>query len=417
MQNSSTAPHILIIGAGLGGLTLAQGLKKANIPFTIFERDATSDFRAQGYRIRINQDGAEALQKNLSPELWSLFERTCAKTEVGIASLNALDGSVIATKAGADPSRDAMLGPNAKPALGPYTVDRTTLRSLLLLGLEKHVSFGKELQKYEVTSNGVVAHFADESTAEGTLLVGADGLRSKVRKQYLPDYSLIDTDCRLIYGKTLLTPELEEKFTADAMKYMTLITDKSRGTNLVLFLEPIRFNNDPADESQGKLASVKDYVYWVLGSRQSTFSLSDTELFSLSNKDAAQLSLKLTENWAPTVRSLLELQDTNQTSRLPIYSTTPAAIVSGWAPSAHVTLLGDAIHVMSPTGGVGANTALRDAANLCQVVIEGVSVESIGRYEEQMREYAKKAVEMSYMMGAKRMFDAPPLEECKSVKF
>ncbi len=73
-----TQPLILIIGAGLGGLFLAQGLKKANIPFRIFEKDPSKAWRAQGYRIRISSEGAAALAKNLSEELWQLFEETCA---------------------------------------------------------------------------------------------------------------------------------------------------------------------------------------------------------------------------------------------------------------------------------------------------------------------------------------------------
>ncbi len=60
---------VIIIGAGIAGLSLAQGLKHATpgIPFHLFERDSSASLRAQGYRIRISSDGAGAL-KRLLPE-------------------------------------------------------------------------------------------------------------------------------------------------------------------------------------------------------------------------------------------------------------------------------------------------------------------------------------------------------------
>jgi len=56
-SSKMSPPHILIIGAGMGGLALAHGLKKHNISFHVYERDAIRDYRAQGYRIRIGGGG------------------------------------------------------------------------------------------------------------------------------------------------------------------------------------------------------------------------------------------------------------------------------------------------------------------------------------------------------------------------
>src|SRR4051812_46336768 len=57
----SVEEEILIIGGGLGGLCLAQGLRNAGISFRVFERDANASWRPQGYRLRINGEGANAL--------------------------------------------------------------------------------------------------------------------------------------------------------------------------------------------------------------------------------------------------------------------------------------------------------------------------------------------------------------------
>ena len=51
---SATPPTVLIIGGGLGGMTLAQALRKKGIPFKIFERDGYSNARFQGWAISLH---------------------------------------------------------------------------------------------------------------------------------------------------------------------------------------------------------------------------------------------------------------------------------------------------------------------------------------------------------------------------
>jgi 2-polyprenyl-6-methoxyphenol hydroxylase-like FAD-dependent oxidoreductase len=400
-----TTPHVLIIGGGLGGLCLAQGLKKANISFRLFERDPTSDYRPQGYRLRINGEGAAALKQNLSAELWSYFERTCSDVELGETDINAIDGSIFACRAGGGPAMRGMV---------PHTADRTVLRDILLAGLEEDISFGKVFERYEVTETGVVAYFGDGSSVEGTLLVGADGIRSLVRKQYLPDQKVLDTDGSCIYGKTLMTPELLERFPTKGMRWMTLVVDKTPMTQtldtdetpITLLLEPIRWK-----ESDLRVKLPKDYMYWVLVARKAAFGLTDDQMRHLTGGESAKLSQKITENWDPAIRSLLEFQDTTQSSALRIASAYPEIVP--WKPSDRVTLVGDSIHVMSPCGGVGAVTALRDGATLASALIEGgFSAESIGKYEETMRGYAQLGIQRSYF-GGKKIFGQSPFDLCK----
>ena len=53
---------VMIVGAGTGGLCLAQGLKQSGIDLSVFERDRTPTDRLQGYRLHISSDGARALE-------------------------------------------------------------------------------------------------------------------------------------------------------------------------------------------------------------------------------------------------------------------------------------------------------------------------------------------------------------------
>src|SRR6516165_4335197 len=69
--------HVLIIGGGIGGLTLAQGLRRARISAAVYERDRTLTNRLQGYRVHISPTGGLALRECLPPHLFAVFDRTC----------------------------------------------------------------------------------------------------------------------------------------------------------------------------------------------------------------------------------------------------------------------------------------------------------------------------------------------------
>ncbi len=286
--------------------------------------------------------------------------------------------------------------------------DRTVLRSVLLRGLEDHIEFGKEVSSYEITSKSVTVWFSDGSQAQGSLLVGADGSRSRVRKQFLPEHGLVDTEGRWIYGKTLVTPELVERFSSKAMAGMSLVQDRSCEPPINLLLEPVRFK-----ENEFRADLPKDYVYWVLQARQDTYEMDDATLLSLTPQDVAALAVKTTAHWHPSFHALFGLQEAGQTSMLPILSARTDIPI--WKSSGHVTLIGDAIHAMSPTAGVGAVTALRDAATLAKLMEEeGVSAEGLEKYETSMRQDAKAAITRS-QIGGSWLFGMRPFEELKPV--
>lgn len=415
MHPTPTQP-ILIAGAGISGLAFAQGLLKATIPFRLFERDPTPVSRAQGYRVRINGTGIAALTSLLPPSLFSRLEASSAHVAPGqagagpTASLDALTAQPVPGPRATLPNTYSAKAPPGIDDVDPLNVDRTVLRSVLLRGLEEHVEFGKDFSSYETTPTGVTVRFSDSSEAQGSLLVGADGARSHVKRQFLPGHGLVDTEGRWIYGKTPLTAELAGRFSAEALAGLSIVRDRSREVPMSLLLEPVRFRDNAF-----RAELPDDYVYWVLQARKDRFEMDgdDTALLSLPAHEVAALAGNMTAHWHPSFRALFELQDAAKASLLRIASARPD--IASWEPSGCVTLVGDAVHVMSPSAGVGAVTALRDAAVLAQVLTdEGVRAESTGRYETLMREYAGQAIKRS-QVGGKFLFGMRPFEELEPV--
>lgn len=397
---------ILIIGAGLGGLCLAHGLKKQNIPFKLFERDERHDLRTQGYRLRLSNEGIYALRDALSPELYALFENTCAETIMGGVRLKP-DGTPLGGPGPPRPLGSAIF-------LESQTVDRSTLREVLLTGLDDHVFFGKSFDHYTVSDGETIAFFADGSKETGALLVGADGVRSRVRKQYIPDFKGIDTGMRIIFGKTPLSPKFLAKFPRAYHHGMSLVTNPDDQSRTSLLFEPIRF---PQAETVSKPQLPDPYVYWVLVTHYSNIPSSNGTPWQLSPEKSAELARHVTKSWHPDLQVLIEMQDEAQTSTRWMLSASPE--LPAWEPSPQVTLLGDAIHPMPPTGAIGANTALRDAADLARRLSAAVGSKTLGRqvigeYESELRDLARTAIALSWQGGI-RGFGLRPVEECEKI--
>ena len=87
---------VLIVGAGVAGLVLGQGLKRRGIPFRIFERSESTTSKRQGIRFGLNDDALDAIEETVPLEIWELFAQTRAKTNPpGFPSYDALTSEII----------------------------------------------------------------------------------------------------------------------------------------------------------------------------------------------------------------------------------------------------------------------------------------------------------------------------------
>ncbi|KAF7955968.1 hypothetical protein EAE96_004889 [Botrytis aclada] len=400
-------PKILIAGAGLGGLCLAQGLKKAGIDFHVYERDQASDYRLQGYRIRIHSEGTDALQQCLPDDIYQLFEDTCAEMRLGPGSqADPLTGEIL-------PPQPQQFGKGPPPMFrNARTVDRRVFRDVLLTGLENHVSFGKEFSHYTTNNrDSITITFADHTSATGSLLIGADGVHSRVRKQFLPSHIPLDTGGRIIYGKTPLSPNLTSTFPSAMLKSMSIIRDPHGPVPSITLLEPITFSPPTESSPPLPIALPKPYIYWVTSTQETDLARLPTPISSLS----LSLSQTLTSHFHPSLRPLFTHQSpiSTHTSLLPI--TTHPSPLPTWPSTPTLTLLGDAAHAMPPTGASGCVTALRDAGNLVRLLVERGVKDGVALYEEEMREYGSATIERS-VEAAVQMFGFKAREEWRNVE-
>lgn len=183
-----------------------------------------------------------------------------------------------------------------------------------------------------------------------------------------------------MYGKTPLTPEVEAKLLPILRKGPSFVTDTTAvGQRITLVLEAMRFHHPRAPA---------DYIFWAL--------CAVTEAFA-STESSAPLELDhilrhLTGHWDPQIRVIIDQRTPDETASLGLTSSNPDRS-SVWETERRVTVLGDAVHCMPPTGGQGGNSALYDAALLGAALAEsgeaggdqGWSKETIRRYEDAMR--------------------------------
>lgn len=375
-----TTKPILISGGGIASLLLAQSLRRSNIPYRIFERDTSFTFRAQGYRLRLSQEGLDAIEEVLDGDGWRAFWDACGKTGgVGFARYDAISGELIESTA------PIALTSRGGQALG---IARGDMRRLFAQGCEDSIEWSRVVRSYEKTDDGVRAIFSDGTRSEeGSMLIAGEGIYSRVAKQLSGGkLKVYDTGAKGIHGQALTTAfnGLDEG--------VYQLRDGARGPGKGAFLITNVRSGDRDDPS------IK--FGWTMGGEPGVIRPPSGDL-AIVGKPAADIAKEIARDWHPRFKPMIDQMDENEAAFWRITCSTPSGVPE-WENDPRVTVIGDAAHSMTPAGGIGANTAVRDSALLGRLLREagGYKEGVTAAYEKEMRVYGSEAVNISYTLAA-----------------
>ena len=377
--------RVIVIGAGIGGLVLAQALHRAGEQVRIYDRDAAVSATG-GYRLHLDERACAALRRHLAPEHYQ-------------AVLASSAGPAAFRQFAITDHRLRLLGLERQdPSAQRLLIGRIPLRRLLTHGLSEVLSFSTEYTHHQVHADGTVtAHFADGTSERADLLVGADGVGSRVARSLAGRATSTPVGISGIAGRTPLDASTRD-LVPDLLRAGPALAFAPGGVGVFFSLhDPVGAPAvDPATCQQVPAEVEPPLLVWGLTALD---HLLPTDLRGGPPHDLLSVAAQLLTGWSPAVRDLVAATDASSPAAYRFHAADPDADLTPW-PAGPVTCLGDAVHAMPPTGGMAAATAIRDA-DLLATHLEAARTASstlpvaVHDYQRGMAAYAPDAVRES----------------------
>ncbi|GJD03604.1 FAD binding domain-containing protein [Colletotrichum higginsianum] len=365
-DRDGTPLPVIIVGAGVSGLLLAQHLRKTDVPFRLYERDADFTTRGVGWGLTLH---------------WSLPALRSLLPEDLVARLPDayVDRAAVARgEASAFPFFDLSTGelkgagPRAPESLR-IRVTRERLRRLLATGVDIQVllsrvsytptsntQWEKSFAKVEEKQDSVVVSFNDGSSVAGRVLVACDGGQSRVRRQMFPDqYEGHRIPVRLLGLKLLLSPDQMAPI-RKLDPFFLQGTSSRDDTFVYLSILDAPGNND---ESTGEY-SCQMCISWP--DRPGFLGKAAPTGYPQTNDGKIELIKSFAEGWSEPFRGLaLGIPAGTDVKDLDLYDYAPP---KGLRSKGRAMLMGDAFHAMAMYRGEGANHAIIDVLDFAETV-------------------------------------------------
>jgi 2-polyprenyl-6-methoxyphenol hydroxylase-like FAD-dependent oxidoreductase len=322
---------IAIVGAGIGGLTLARFLQMQNVEINVYERDTDKDARSQGTTpLDLHEEsGLEAIHRaDLTEEFQANY-----RPESGIMRIVDKDFNLKYDEHELGKSHS-----EHRPE-----IDRVQLRNILLDSLESGtVVWDRHFVSMENKNKGRLLHFKNGTSAYADIVIAADGANTKVRP-YISDIEPIYCGVTFIEGSI-----------AHASKNAATLFKFTKGGKVLSF----------DDEKSLVLggAKVDGSMQFLMGFKVPENQLRQKDVNFNNTQSVFNWFKKAYSSWSEILHELFMNDEVYFIPR-PQYYYPPEQT---WETMPDITMLGDAAHLMPPLAGQGANLAMQDVLELAE---------------------------------------------------
>ncbi|SNZ10160.1 2-polyprenyl-6-methoxyphenol hydroxylase [Terribacillus aidingensis] len=351
-------PKVLIIGAGVAGLTLSIFLKRAGIESVVYEASVENQNSGAGFVLSPN--GIRVLESlGVQGEILKRGSRLIHDSTHGLKGEEIMRSTFDTTNSGFD----------------LLSLNRYDLCEVLLSEAKKqgiNVIYNKKLIDVTQSYDHVNAHFQDGSFQKGDLLVGADGVHSKTRRITFPEMYL---DYTGLYGIQGLAPSNSYY---DEMLFEKSISFTDFKKDFYVFV------------SRTNPKSKNGLLWQALGKKERKYPTNEFE--QLDSENIKKRLLQQIEDWENPFVDILK-----QTTSIHPRSLYTLKNITHWSRD-RIVLIGDAIHTTNPILGQGASWSLEDGMYLAKMLSKHSYRDAFYFFEYDRRkriEFIKEHVGMS----------------------